>query len=201
MMKERIYIFSSRFYEEEIANMDAKNLMYFDFLFDKDFLIIPKRNEHTQCWEIIVVCYHANVQKKVGKQKSCIVCWDVYEGNRKGKSNTNKNIRKWLSLQYKHVYDVDMDDADAVMDVFTSGTMKAYNSVKVPRLFDKRYNDESGLYQLLNFKYWGIDAGYLNTSSKKQIDRNWFGFTQVKEYKKKMIRHVDLLSKMQEKYL
>ena len=194
--KERIHLFSSRFYKKEIANIDKaddKDVTYFDFLFDKDFLVIPKENKVTSCWDVIIVCYHNNIKDKIGKQKPCIVHWDVFEGNNKGKNATNKCIRKWLNMQYNHQYGEEEED------LFSASTMKAYNSVKVPKLCGMRNNNESGCYQLLNFRKWGIDGGYLNTTSKAKMDNpNWFGFRQVKECKKKLIRTVDSLYEMQQ---
>eukprot|EP01083_Nonionella_stella_P007672 22081_1 len=193
--KERVYIFSSQFYEHEVRDMDSDgaDVTYFDFVFDTDFLVIPHMNVSTNCWEMIIICYPNCIVNKKAKQKPCIVTWDILQKDNRGKNKMNSTIRKWLEFQYKKKY----NKGDGSPRCITCTSMKAYNKAKVPKLMNICYTHESGWYQLLNLKKWGVLAGYKNTTNLSKLSPIKYGYKQVKEYKQCVIQNIKRLHNIQ----
>ena len=212
--KQKVFIFSSRFWDNELMEMSMLNskendndkdkekenenerdkeendIIRYPFVFDKDFIFIPRLNQETKCWEMVLLCYLNRIKVKESGKRPCIVHWNVQprdEGGRvRGKSTMNQMIRKWIGLQWNE------------KKTFDPKVIRAFNSVEIPSLIDERNHARSAWYLLTTFRKWGIAAGYKDTTSSRKLNkRHWFGLQQVKDFKSKIADSVYELKRSQ----
>ena len=118
--KQKVFIFSSRFWDNELMetsilnskeneneketekdkendnerDKEEDNMLRYPFVCHEDFIFIPRLNQETKCWEMVLLCYLNRIKVKESGKRPCIVHWNVQprdEGGRvRGKSVTNR---------------------------------------------------------------------------------------------------------------